>query len=74
MPLVKATIKAGIKSAFTQVMEQQENREEALDKVSDKIADTLVEAIKGMQITYTSGLVAPPMGGPVTGTFQCVIS
>jgi len=74
MPLVEATIKAGIKSAFTEVMNQKEGREDALDKLADKIAATVVDAIKSAQITYTAGLVAPAMGGPVTGTFQCTIS
>lgn len=73
MPLVKETIKAGIQSAFVSVMEQTENREEALDKLADKIADTIVTAIQSVQITYTGGLAAPPMGGPVTGIFQYTI-
>lgn len=74
MPLVKATIKAGIKSAFTEVMNQEEGREDALDTLADKIAATVVDAIKSAQITYTAGLVAPAMGGPVTGIFNCTIS
>ncbi len=72
--LVKATIKKGIKDAFTQVMEDDEiGREAALDKVADKIADAVIDAIQSMEITYTVGLVAPSMGGPVTGTFGYTI-
>lgn len=74
MALVKAAIKADIKAAFTQVMNQEEDRDAALDKLADKFATTMVNAIKSVQITYTTGLVAPPMGGPVTGTFTCTLS
>ncbi len=75
MPLVKATIKSEVKDAFTAVMNQKDDdREGALDKVADKLADAIINAIKSQQITYTSGLVAPSMGGPVTGAFNYVIS
>lgn len=73
MPLVKESIKAEVKDAFVSVMKQEENRTDALDKVADKIADAVINAIKSMQITYSTGLVAPPMGGPVTGVFTCTI-
>lgn len=73
MALVKETIKVGIKSAFTDVMNQGENREDALDKVADKIASAVIDAIKSAEIMYTTGLIAPPMGGPLTGTFECTI-
>lgn len=57
------------------MMDQADDkREDALDKVADKIADAVVNAIKSATITYTSGLVAPSMGGPVTGKFECTIS
>lgn len=75
MPLVKATIKSEVKEAFTAVMNQKDDdREGALDKVADKLADAIINAIKSQQITYSAGLVAPSMGGPVTGAFNYVIS
>ena len=75
MPLVKATIKSEVKGAFTAVMNQKDDdREGALDKVADKLADAIINAIKSQQITYTAGLVAPSMGGPVTGAFDYEIS
>lgn len=67
MALNEATIKAGVKDAFTAVMNQEEDREGALDKLSSQIAKTIVAAIKSAEVTYVSGLVAPPSGGPVTG-------
>lgn len=73
MPLVKATIKEEVKSAFMQVINQQdEDREGAVDKVADKIADAVINAIKSMQITYSTGLTSPM--GAVTGTFTYTIS
>lgn len=72
--LVKATIKEEIKSAFTQVMNDKGDRDVAIDKVADKIADAVVNAVKSAQITYSAGLVAPPMGGAVTGTFTYTIT
>lgn len=75
MPLVKATIKSEVKDAFTAVMNQKDDdREGALDKVADKLADAIINAIKSQQITYSAGLVAPSMGGLVTGTFNYKIS
>ena len=74
MPLVKETIKTEIKTAFEQVMNQSDDdRAGAIDKVADKIASTIVEAIKSVQITYAGGLVAPAMGGPLTGIFKYTI-
>ncbi len=73
MPLVKATIKDEVKAAFLQVIDQQdEDREGAVDKVADKIADAVINAIKSMQITYSTGLTSPM--GPVTGMFTYTIS
>ena len=45
-----------------------------LDKVADKLADAIINAIKSQQITYSAGLVAPSMGGPVTGMFNYTIT
>lgn len=74
MPLVKATIKSEVKEAFTAVMNQNDdNRSGALDKVADKLADAIINAIKSQQITYSTGLVAPSTGGPVTGVFNYTI-
>ena len=55
-------------------MEDTGDREAALDKVADKIAAAVIDAIKSTQITYSGGLAAPPMGGPVEGIFQYTIS
>lgn len=69
MALVKATIKAEVKTAFAQVMKDEGDRNEAIDRMADTIADAVMNAIKSVTVVYTSGLVAPPAGGAVTGTF-----
>lgn len=75
MPLVKTTIQKAIKGSFEAVMNQADDkREEALDTLSGQLADAVINAIKSVTITYSTGLVAPPAGGPVTGTFTCTIS
>lgn len=72
MAIVKETIKAGIKSAFTQVMDDQGDRQQALDRVADTLAGAVVDALKSITITYTTGLTSAT-GGPVTGVFNCTI-
>ena len=70
MALVRDAIKGDIKSAFTAVMNQEgDDRMGAIDALSGKIADAVVNAINSMEINYTGGLVAPDMGGPITGAF-----
>lgn len=71
--LVKETIKANIREAFNTVRGDTDSPDISIDDLSGILADAVIEAIKSMQITYTAGLMAPPMGGAVTGTFQCEI-
>lgn len=70
MALVHDDIKNNIVAAFKAVMDQEEDREAAIDTVADKLAQAIEDAIKSATIMYTSGLVAPTGGGPVTGTFE----
>lgn len=70
MALVHDDIKNNIVAAFKAVMDQEEDREAAIDTVADKLAKAVEDAIKSATIMYTSGLVAPTGGGPVTGTFE----
>ncbi|MFR9545357.1 MAG: hypothetical protein SNJ29_07240 [Rikenellaceae bacterium] len=77
MALVHATIKSEVAAAFEAVMTQaDDDRSGAIDTVADKIATAIENAIKSMEITYSTGLVAPAgtAGGPVTGTFTYTIS
>lgn len=38
-----------------------------------RLAQAIVDTIKLLQLNYTTGLVAPPGGGPVTGVLTGVI-
>lgn len=72
--LVKETIKSNIKEAFNTVRGDTDSPDLSIDDLSGILADAVIEAIKSMQITYTAGLMAPPAGGPVTGTLNYTIS
>ena len=69
-----AAISEGLSQIESGLDTVESSREDALDKVADKIADAMMNAIKSATITYTTGLVAPAAGGPVTGKFECEIS
>lgn len=71
MALVKATIKSQIEKAFTEVMnDHSDDREGAISRVADILADAVMNAIKSATVVYTTGLIAPPTGGAVTGVFE----
>lgn len=72
MALNEAKITADIRAAFAQVMNDEGDRDAALDKVSQTLAGAIMDAIKAMQITYTTGLTTSM--GPVTGTFGFTIT
>ncbi|MEG1554588.1 MAG: hypothetical protein RRZ64_08530 [Rikenellaceae bacterium] len=71
--MVKEEIKNNIKSAFNNVRGDTYDADISLDTLSDILADAVIDAIKSMKITYTTGLSAPPTGGPVTGVFNYTI-
>lgn len=62
MALDKERLTGKIKAAFSQY-----STESNIDKVSADLAQAIIDEIKQLKITYTSGLVNP--GGAVTGTF-----
>lgn len=64
--LNKPQLKAGIKNLMTEMRTRTENAD---DEFATRLADLIDEYVKSATITYTSGLIAPPNGGPVTGTF-----
>jgi hypothetical protein len=64
MPLNKAQLEA----KFIQILSDPKT-ESNVATVSAALADAVDEYVKGALIVYTSGLVAPSGGGPVTGTF-----
>lgn len=42
------------------------------EQAATNIATAIIDTIKSMTITYTTGLVAPSSGGPVTGSLSLV--
>lgn len=73
MAIDKEKLKTTITQAFRWGLEQTD-QSVALDEVAAKLADAVTTAIRSITITYTTGLVAPSTGGPVTGTFECTIN
>ena len=74
MSLDKATLKASIKQALLDQRNNTDNPTGSADDLAGKIADAVDTYVKGIGITYTTGLAAPSGGGPVTGTFTYTIS
>lgn len=60
-----------LKGKIAVVMNDMMTREEnSIDEFSQRIAQAVVEEIEESTIIYTSGLIAPSGGGPVTGVFN----
>ena len=75
MPLDTATLKSAIKSAFLANLPAPNPGQIAqVETMATSIASALQVFVEGAEITYTTGLVAPGGGGPVTGAFGCTIS
>lgn len=70
MALDKVTLKNGIKALLT---DMETKTEDAKEDFASELADLIDAYVKGIQITYTTGLVAPPTGGPVTGAFNYTV-
>jgi len=70
-----AVLKAGIKAAFEANMPSPTSAQTAaFDVTAGAIADAIVACVETATITYTSGLIAPSGGGPVTGVFGGSVS
>lgn len=64
MPLNKAELETQLKQILS-----DPKTESNVDAVAAAIANAVDVYVKGALIVYTSGLIAPSGGGPVTGTF-----
>ncbi|WP_281322152.1 hypothetical protein [Flavobacterium aestivum] len=73
MALNEVRLKNKIKAAFQAEQTEQLDHNASLERISDKIAQAVIEEIKELKITYTSGLIAPSGGGPVTGNLNSVM-
>jgi hypothetical protein len=72
MPLNKVTLKQSIKAAFQKAKEQTGDPDAAFDELAGSISDAVDTYVKGMTITYLTGLTSP--SGPVAGVFTNEIS
>lgn len=70
--LNKEDLRFKIEIALLDQRSNTDNPEAAAQDLSTKNAEAIDEYVKGMMITYTTGLIAGPY--PVTGTFNFTIS
>jgi len=62
--LDKASLKADIKSILT---DMETRTGDAKDEFAQRLSDAIDAFVKGAEVVYQTGLVAPSGGGPVTG-------
>lgn len=67
MPLSASRLKGKIKDAYVAAQAIDTNREDGLEKFADELSKAIVDEIKNLTITYTTGLTAG--ANPVVGTF-----
>lgn len=67
-------LKGKIKLAFEAEQTEENDHNASLDRISQKIAQAVVDEIKQAKVNYTTGLIAPSGGGPVTGVITHTIS
>lgn len=72
MALNQLRLKTKIKAAFQAEQTEESDYNASLDRISDKIAQAVIDEIKDLKINYTTGLIAPNGGGPVTGSLTSV--
>jgi len=72
MALNKEKLKSQIKSVLTELKQRESDPERAADEFAEALSGAIEEYIKGMEITYISGLITS--AGPVTGVFQNQLS
>lgn len=66
-------MKGKIVAVMKQTREETKDPDGSMNLFAEKMAEAIIEEIKELKIIYTTGLVAPPSGGPVTGTIEATI-
>lgn len=61
------TLKGKIADLLTDMLERDNT---SIDEFATRLATAVVEEVQKADVIYTSGLIAPSGGGPVTGTFE----
>jgi hypothetical protein len=70
--LNKERLKGKIKAAFVQEQNEEQNANDSLERISEKLAMAIIDEIKELKITYTSGLTAP--NGAVSGVLNYTVT
>lgn len=65
-------LKGKIIAVFDECQKETDNPQGSKELLAEKLATAIVEEIKELKITYTSGLTAP--NGAVAGTFNAKIT
>ncbi|QAR31114.1 hypothetical protein EQP59_07110 [Ornithobacterium rhinotracheale] len=73
MALNAERLKNKIVAAMDKCQREEDNPNRSKEEFAQALASAIVEEIKGLQIIYTSGLIAPTSGGPVTGKINAKI-
>jgi len=73
MALSEERLKLKIDNVINECRKDEGNGDVSKSKFSKLLAKAFIEEIKEIEITYTSGLIAPSSGGAVTGTFNATI-
>ncbi|MRI64524.1 hypothetical protein EDM00_11085 [Ornithobacterium rhinotracheale] len=66
-------LKNKIVAAMDKCQQEEDNPNRSKEQFAGDLARAIVEEIKALQIHYTSGLIAPPSGGAVTGMINAKI-
>lgn len=74
MPLNKDRLKNKLLKIFDECRKDTGNGDESKEKFADLLADAILEEVQELTITYTTGLIAPSSGGPVTGVLTVKLS
>jgi len=78
MALNKKTLENEIVSILSNLLERDDELKEGQKnptvEFAAKLSNAIDDYVKNAEIKYTSGLVAPTSGGPVTGSFTGKLS
>ncbi|MRJ11389.1 hypothetical protein EDL98_09950 [Ornithobacterium rhinotracheale] len=73
MALNTERLKNKITSAMDKCQKEEDDPNRSKEEFAQALATAIVEEIKELKIIYTSGLIAPSSGGPVTGKINAKI-
>ncbi len=69
MSLNKNQLQNALLQAFTNARQSHASPQDAALHLSEQLAQAIDDYVRSAAINYTSGLLAPTSGGPVSGVF-----